>query len=242
MGEDRCEVVLYTPEHDLPFWRLGLPGALKVIDLWAERTRALGARPDVDYVLIFENRGEMAGATVHHPHGQIYGYKDIPPAPLRELVNGFLTLPEPVAALDICAHRDWKAAVPDAAAWPYEILIASESGPGQICDPDLDAEALATVLLDALARLDQLFDRAMPYMLWIHQMPFGKERFEQLPVHIHIAPLLRASQTQRFVGAAEVGGGLYFNPVSPMDAAQHLGDLPGWDPDHHHMPRDASGA
>src|SRR4051812_46552104 len=33
----RCEVVLYTPEHDATFWSLGAFGARKVIDLWAER-------------------------------------------------------------------------------------------------------------------------------------------------------------------------------------------------------------
>jgi UDPglucose--hexose-1-phosphate uridylyltransferase len=34
-----------------------VPGARKVIDLWAQRSASLGARPDVAYVLVFENRG-----------------------------------------------------------------------------------------------------------------------------------------------------------------------------------------
>ena len=37
MPGDRCEVVLYTPEHDATFWSLGIAGARRVIDLWAER-------------------------------------------------------------------------------------------------------------------------------------------------------------------------------------------------------------
>ena len=48
MPDDRCEVVLYTPEHDATFWSLGAAGARKVIDLWAERSAALGARADID--------------------------------------------------------------------------------------------------------------------------------------------------------------------------------------------------
>jgi hypothetical protein len=40
----RCEVVLYTSDHDATFWSLGVSGARKVVDLWAERTAALGAR------------------------------------------------------------------------------------------------------------------------------------------------------------------------------------------------------
>ena len=51
MPAERCEVVLYTSQHDATFPSLGTSGARRVIDLWAERTSALGARPDVDYVL-----------------------------------------------------------------------------------------------------------------------------------------------------------------------------------------------
>ena len=39
-----------------------------VVDLWAERPRALLERPDVAYVLVFENRGREVGATIDHPH------------------------------------------------------------------------------------------------------------------------------------------------------------------------------
>ena len=56
----------------------------KVVDLWAERTEALLARPEIEYVLVFENRGREVGATIDHPHGQIYGYPFVPPAPARE--------------------------------------------------------------------------------------------------------------------------------------------------------------
>ena len=38
MPGDRCDVVLYTPEHDATFASLGVAGARKVIDLWADRT------------------------------------------------------------------------------------------------------------------------------------------------------------------------------------------------------------
>ena len=45
----------------------------------------LGARDFVDYVFIFENKGEIIGVTLAHPHGQIYAYPFIPPLPAREL-------------------------------------------------------------------------------------------------------------------------------------------------------------
>ena len=54
---------------------------MRVVDLWIERTEALLARPEIEYVLVFENRGAAVGATIHHPHGQIYGYPFVPPHP-----------------------------------------------------------------------------------------------------------------------------------------------------------------
>ena len=36
-------------------------------------------------MLIFENRGVEVGVTLHHPHGQIYGYPFLPPVPALEL-------------------------------------------------------------------------------------------------------------------------------------------------------------
>ena len=95
MEGDRCEVVLYTPVHDATFASLGVDGARKVIDLWAERTAELGARDDVDYVLVFENRGPEVGATIAHPHGQIYAYDHVPSRQARRLAGGWA--PGPVA-------------------------------------------------------------------------------------------------------------------------------------------------
>ena len=68
---------------------LGVDGARKVIDLWADRTEALGARDDVDYVLVFENRGAEVGATIAHPHGQIYAYDHVPSRQARRLAAGW---------------------------------------------------------------------------------------------------------------------------------------------------------
>ena len=93
MQGNRCEVVLYTPDHDATLWSLGVSGVRKVIDLWAERTTALGRRDDVDFVLVFENRGPQVGATIAHPHGQIYAYDHVPQRPASLLMAGWKPAP-----------------------------------------------------------------------------------------------------------------------------------------------------
>jgi UDPglucose--hexose-1-phosphate uridylyltransferase len=227
MPDGRCEVVLYTSDHDAEFWTLGRDGARRVVDLWAERTAALGARDDVDYVLVFENRGPEVGATIAHPHGQIYAYDRVPPEPLRELLDGVLVPEDVDPALVVCSHGDWSAWVPDAASWPYELRVAPRSSVPDLVDPACDRDGLAATLVDALARLDQVFDAPMPYMLWIHQRPTDGGDWPGARVHVHVTPLYRSSGVQRFVAAAELGGGIYFNPVPPVDAAAALRSCEG---------------
>jgi UDPglucose--hexose-1-phosphate uridylyltransferase len=225
--DGRCEVVLYTPDHDVTFADLaGLP-ARRVVDLWAERTEALGSRPDTDYVLVFENRGEEVGATISHPHGQIYAYDHVPDAPLAELrraARGDCALcAQPDPALVVAEATGWRAWVPAASAYPYALLLAPD-----VHRPDLPAldgpqrDGLADLLVDVLGRLDRLFDAPLPYMLWIHQRPTDGGHWPEAHLHAHVVSPLRSPGVQRYVAAAELGSGEYVNPVVPEDAAAAL--------------------
>lgn len=232
MPGDRCEVILYTSDHDASFASLGVAGARRVIDMWAQRTASLGARDDVAYVLVFENRGAEVGATIAHPHGQLYAFAEVPPVAARELsasagAGGCAVCAQaagaPAAGRAVCEAGGWSAVVPHAARYPYELLVAPSSHLPDL--PSLDGEAragVASVLVDALGRLDRLFDAPMPYMLWVHQRPTDGRDWPAAHVHIEIAPLWRAAGVPRFVAAGELGSGVFFNPVAPEDAAAAL--------------------
>ncbi len=220
--------MLYTPKHDAAFWELSVTEARRVVDLWAERTTELGARDDVEYVLVFENRGAEVGATIPHPHGQIYAFDLLPPRALTELArHGARALSDDaVGDRLVTTSATWRAWVPDAANWPYELLVAPITPIGDL--PSLDdahRDGLAEVLLDVLARLDRLFDAPMPYMMWFHQKPTDGGPWEDAWVHLHIAPLYRAPGTPRFVAAGELGSQIYFNPVDPSAAAARLREI-----------------
>lgn len=229
LPDQRCEMLLYTPQHDLAFWELGAAGARRVVDLWAERTEALGARPDVAYVLVFENRGSEVGATIDHPHGQVYAFDEVPPVALAELMRGSLDVPVAADPSTVAVHGDWTAWVPDAATWPYELVLADRAGHGALPDDGVDRDGLAALLVDSLARLDAVAGAAMPYMMWIHQRPTsapppGTSDWPAQAVHVHVAPRWRAPDVPRFVAAAELGSGVHFNPVDPVVAAARLRD------------------
>ena len=223
MPDDRCEVVLYTPQHDATFWSLGAESARKVVELWAERSAALGARADVAYVLVFENRGAAVGATISHPHGQIYAFDFVPELPRQELLRG-TQLGEPGSRL-VTEAPGWRAWVPEAPVFPYAVRVAPLEPVPDLPSLDADGRAgLAAILVDVLRRFDLMFDEETPYMLWIHQRPFDGGDWPHARLHVEIVTPWRAPGVMRYVAAGELGSGVYFNPVSPDAAAQALRD------------------
>ena len=222
MPGGRCEVVLYTSEHDATFASLGTHGARKVIDLWAQRTAQLGARADVDFVLVFENRGPEVGATIAHPHGQIYAYDHVPERPARLLDAKWTPDLQPGERL-VAEHGGWLAAVPPASTYPIALSLAP-----RLQVPDLVAldgagrDDLAALLTDVMARLDRLFDRPLPYMMWLNQRPTDGGEWPQAWFNIEIVSPWRSAGVPRFIAAAEVACDEFFNPVIPEVLAEQL--------------------
>jgi UDPglucose--hexose-1-phosphate uridylyltransferase len=220
-----AEVVLYSPDHDASLASIGVEGARRVVDLWAERTDALLARPRIESVLVFENRGEEVGATIPHPHGQIYAFPFVPPVLRREAEVAAThgcplcdEVPREAAAAERVVFDDghWLAWVPYASGYPYGLLVAPRAHRAGL--PDLDGDerdGLAATLVDVLARYDRLFDAPFPYLLWVHQ---------GVHVHVHLAPPLRDAGVARFIASGEAGSGTLSNPVVPEAAAARLRD------------------
>ena len=237
MGEDRCEVVLYSPDHEASLRSLGATGISKVIDMWTERTAVNAARDDVACVVIFENRGSEVGATISHPHGQIYSYPHIPDRPRRRLQGAWV--PD-LSGGDrtIFSGRLWEAWIPEAPVFPVEIAIAPRLQRRSLMD--LKAEErfeLAEVLADVLDRLNRHFGTNSdgtrsghlhtPYMMWLNQQPFSPAPEDQALVeaswlNLEIVSPWRAPGVQRYIAAAEVACQEYFNPVVPEELAAAL--------------------
>lgn len=231
MQPDRCEVVLYAPAHDAALWQLGAAGIRRVVDVWAERTEALGSRDDVDYVLCFENRGPDVGATISHPHGQIYAYDHVPERPRRLLDAGWQpdTHCDPrgrdtddIAPRFVSDHGDWFAYVPDAAVYPIAVTLAPRARVADLASlSPAGRDELSALLADVLRRLDRLFDRPLPYMMWVNQRPTCGD-WESAWLNIEIVSPWRAAGVQRFIAAAEVACNEYFNPLAPEAVAESL--------------------
>ncbi len=219
------EVLLYSSDHGASLGSIGRAGVRSVVDLWAERTTALLARPEVEYVLVFENRGREVGATIDHPHGQVYAFPFVPPVARREdeIAKRYgcplcATLPEEIAegSRVVSAGGGWVTTVPYASGYPFGALVAPVEHISALADlDDSNRDALAERLSDILSRYDRLFGRPFPYLLWVHP---------GVHLHVHLAPPLRSADTQRYLASAEMGTGTLQNPVTPEDAAAALRD------------------
>ena len=177
-----AEVVVYTDRHDDSFGTLAPERAEALMWVWRQRYQELGARADVEYVLIFENRGVEVGVTLHHPHGQIYGYPFLPPVPQLELAaDERLGGCAPCALLRrelddgrriVYENESVVAYVPYAARWPYEAHVVLREHRPSLLDCEAEELRLLADGLQALARgYDALFDRPFPYVMVVHQAP-----------------------------------------------------------------------
>jgi len=216
-----CEVVLYSSQHDATFASLGSSGIRNVIDLWAERTTQLQQQNDVDYVLIFENRGAEVGATISHPHGQIYAFDHVPRRQHSILQSQWKPDLQPADRLVVNGDH-FVAYAQYAAIHPVSLVVAPHQQVSLLSQlGDELRDELASILHKTFVALDQLFDAPLPYMMWIKQAP-AKTQYENAWLNIEIVSPWRAKGVQRYIAAAEVSTEEYFNPVDPADIAQRL--------------------
>ena len=233
-----AEVVVYAKEHRMTLADLGVERIRRIIDVWADRYAVLGARPDVEYVFVFENRGEAVGVTLHHPHGQIYGYPEIPPLPQRELVEGRVHMSHYGTCLvcDVVARermeatrvvaiqRTFAAYVPFAPRFPFEVHITANRHATSLLDlTDPERDDLAMVLDTVVRAYDKLFGFVLPYVMSVHQAPTDDGgHLDIAHLHIELTPLHRSETKLKYLAGSEMGAGAFISDVAPEEAAQRL--------------------
>jgi UDPglucose--hexose-1-phosphate uridylyltransferase len=245
-----AEVVVYTDRHDDSFGTLAPQRAETLMWVWRERFQELGAREDVKYVMIFENRGVEVGVTLRHPHGQIYGYPFLPPVPRLELAaDERLGGCAPCALLDreladgrrVVYENDGVVSyVPYAARWPYEAHVMLREHRPSLLDCDAEELRLLADGLQALARgYDALFDRPFPYVMVVHQAPTAAPsavprsaaaapaRPSGAPavgghLHVEFYPPLRTAEKLKYLAGSEQGAGTFISDVLPEESAANL--------------------
>ncbi|WP_106400466.1 galactose-1-phosphate uridylyltransferase [Actinocorallia populi] len=231
----RCEVVCFSSDHEGDMAKLPAERLATIGRAWAHRTAALSALPEVEQVFVFENRGAEIGATLAHPHGQIYAYPYLPPVQAAVLESARLHRAARGGCL-LCAIVDREAAgprvvaesegfvayVPEAARWPYEVHLAPRACVGDLAAfTENERAELMGLYADVLRRFDRLFTGPTPYMAAWHQAPV-RHRADLDHLYAQIFTTRRAADRYKFLASSESAAGAFINDVLPETAAERL--------------------
>lgn len=236
-----CRVICFSPRHDLTLPEMELSQIRDVVDLWVTEYVQLGSRDYINYVQIFENKGEIMGCSNPHPHGQIWAQQTIPDEPSKELkqqisyykkhgntlLSDYLDLELEVDERVVVSNEHFVVLVPYWAFWPFETLLISRrpfGGFDQMTDEEKDA--LADIVKQITVRYDNIFEVSFPYSAGFHPAPTDGKEHPEWHFHMHFyPPLLRSATVKKF----RVGYEMLGTPqrdITPEASAKLIKDLP----------------
>ena len=224
------EVIIESPSHDITMSKLS---ERKIEDiLWAYRDRVIDLKKDTrfQYILIFKNEGEAAGASLEHSHSQLIALPIIPRQVAEEIEGSrlYYNYKERCIYCDIArqemyaeersvAENDhFLAITPFAARFPFETWIIPKNHNSCFDEAQpWEYSSLARILKNVLLRLDKVLN-IPPYNYIIHTCPLRSQMREFYHWHLELIPKLVR------IAGFEWGSGFYINPTSPEEAAKFL--------------------
>lgn len=207
------------------------------------RYRQLQGQPSVNYIQVIKNHGKIAGASIEHPHHQMFSIPVLP-SDIAQLLHGterfakkhgekaftvILDFERSEKKRIVFENEYFTAFCPYASRVPYETwIMPRKTNPFfETIGPD-EREALAEAIQEVLGRLYTGLNDP-PYNYYIHSAPCDesgfvcdKSLFGHFRWHISIMPRLNTR------AGFELGTGIEINTVAPEDAAEFLR--------HQHMP------
>jgi len=236
----KCDVVLYHPDHRTSLAQLPVNHILKVVRLWRKRYLELKAMAGIRYVQIFENKGEVIGVTMPHPHGQIYAFPFVPPRLEKELSAARaykrrhrrclycdILKKERRGGLRIVAENwGFTAFIPFYARWPFEVHIFSRHHLASLeAFRPAEERALAEILKWVTLKYDNLYQMSFPYMMLLHQSP-TRGRYPYFHFHIEFYPPHRSRNKLKYLAGIETGAGTFLNDSLAEEKAAELRAVP----------------
>jgi UDPglucose--hexose-1-phosphate uridylyltransferase len=216
-----CRVLCFSPRHELTLARMPVSDIALVVDAWAQEVERLGRDPNLHYVQVFENKGEMMGASNPHPHCQIWATAHVPMVPARkttsqrayfashrrDLLGDYLERELAAGERIVAANDHWVVLVPFWAVWPFETMILPRRKVADL--PSLEREereGLAGIMRELLVRYDNLFETSFPYTMGWHGQPLGDPDPAWRLHATYNPPLLRSATVRKFlVGFEQMG-------------------------------------
>ena len=229
-GVGAHEVVIETPDHRGSLATMEVDALGEVLVAFRERLLDLKKDPRFEYVLVFKNHGEAAGASLEHPHSQLIATPITPIMVTEELEGAWrywemkercvwcdIVRQERRAGVRMIAEHDGFAALaPFAPRFPFESWLLPTRHRSAFEESSTDElRGLAGLLRDFLRRMNRVL-RDPPFNFMLHSAPLHEPVLDHFHWHLEIMPILSK------VAGFEWGSGFFINPLPPEDAAQAL--------------------
>lgn len=236
-----ARVVCYTPKHNKTLAELSVNEIVTLFQVWQQEYRDLGSHPEVNHVLIFENKGEVVGVSNPHPHCQIYAtnfvFKYIETeseASQRYLASENRVLFQDIIRAEqehgkrVIAENDAAIAfMPYFARYAYEVYVAPKKTYPSIAEvPGDELHSLASILKTQLVKYDNLWNMSFPYVMPLHQAPTDGGDHSGFHFHFEFHPPLRAPGLKKYLAGPEIGGGNFLADTDPDEKAAELKGQP----------------
>jgi UDPglucose--hexose-1-phosphate uridylyltransferase len=236
-----ARVICYSPKHNLTLAEMSQQDICEIVRVWQQQTYDLGKRPEVAYVLCFENKGELVGVSNPHPHGQIYAtnfvFKLVEQnlaASQRYMQEHSKFLFEDIIAAEqsddrrILFEDEYAIAfVPYFARYAYEVYVAPKRRvPHFYALQDREVLSLAQALKNVTVRFDNLWRMSFPYVMALHQAPTDGRDYSTFHAFIVFQPPLRRPNVLKYLAGPEIGGGNFISDTSPEVKAAELLAVP----------------
>lgn len=223
--------VLVVKDHDLTLPKFPQGVMTDLLTVMQHRYRHY-AEVDCspEYMMGIYNYGQEAGASIWHPHAQLFASAIVPNLVAAEKrgaeqyfeSNGVCVFcdvgnHERRTKVRLLAETDrFLSFTFYAARFPFEIWILPKTHLSRFDHASLvELADLAQVMRQALARLDDTLHNP-PLNIFIHSLPNTSEESDYFHWHMEIAPRLTT------YGGFELGGSTVIDIVSPEKAAQFL--------------------
>jgi UDPglucose--hexose-1-phosphate uridylyltransferase len=199
---EHAEVIVESAKHEDAFDELTSDHAARVVEMYFDRYRAMGA----NYVSIFKNHGRLAGASIPHLHSQLVGTSFIPLRPARE--GDAFTARCPLCEAEhslIAETENYRWIAPRGSRLAYQQWIVPKSHEHDLNEP----RELASLLQSSARAMRGISDSFNWAFITFPHQPRGHWYVELFP-------------RMAMIAGYEFGTGTFINTIDPIDAAKVL--------------------
>lgn len=224
------EVLVTSPDHYADIAELSSAQAALVVQSYVDRYNANKDNPAVQYLLIINNHGKEAGASLEHPHSQLFGIPVVPTAVQEELdgVRRYRAQHDSCPFCDVVAYERtagervvfendaFLVYAPFASRTPFELNVLPRQHRGRFEEMSAaEHAAFAQALQQATGRVSKGLNNP-PYNFYVHTAPIRATSSDDYHWHLELLPKLAIA------AGFELGTGLMINVATPESAAEFL--------------------